>query len=104
MVIHSSLNNLTITGVPAGVTFNTGTLSGGTLTLTPAQLKIGRATGRDSGQGNVTLHVTATTTEGSSTATSTCDITVTVNPVAEAPTLTVANSSFNEDTAVELSS
>lgn len=43
---RTALGNITITGIPAGVTFNHGTLSpdGKTLTLTPAQLASAAAT------------------------------------------------------------
>ncbi|WMT72033.1 DUF4347 domain-containing protein [Bradyrhizobium sp. Ash2021] len=83
----SSLGNIIITGVPSGVSFNHGTLVGGTLTLTQAQLS-GLTMTVPEGD-NFTLGVSATTSDGGNVATSTGSISVTVNGVADAPTLTV---------------
>jgi hypothetical protein len=84
----ASLGNVTITGMPNGVTFNTGSLSGGTLTLTQAQL--GNLTMTVPEGDNFTLIASVTTTDGTSSATTTKNIGVNVAGVAEAPTLTVA--------------
>jgi len=85
----SSLGNVTITGVPDGVTFNKGTLSNGTLTVSPTDLATLQLTVPDSDQGNFTLTVTATASDGSDSASTSGTITVTVNPKAEAPSLTL---------------
>ena len=86
----SSLGNVIVTGVPAGVTFNHGTLVAGTLTLTPAQLSGLTMTVPDNDQGNFTLAVSATTSDGGNIATANANLAVTVNPVAEAPVISGA--------------
>ena len=99
----ASLTNVTITGVPAGVSFSAGTLVGSTLTLTPAQLA-GLTLTSDGETQSFSLHVVAGTTDaGSPAATAATDIAVTVTPVADAPTLNApATVSGNEDTAIAL--
>ncbi|SIO49174.1 hypothetical protein SAMN05443247_06378 [Bradyrhizobium erythrophlei] len=99
----ASLTNVTITGVPAGVSFSAGTLVGGTLTLTPAELS-GLTLTSDGEVQNFSLHVVAGTTDaGSPAANASTDIAVTVTPVADAPTLTApALASGNEDAPIAL--
>ena len=99
----ASLTNVTITGVPAGVSFSAGTLVGGTLTLSPGQLS-GLTLTSDGEVQNFSLHVVAGTTDaGSPAANASTDIAVTVTPVADAPTLTApATASGNEDAPIAL--
>src|SRR4029077_7400795 len=113
----ASLTNVTITGVPAGVSFSAGTLVGSTLTLTPAELA-GLTLTSDGETQHFTLHVVAGTTDAGSppptpptdipapvppAATASTDIAVSVTPVADAPSLNApASVSGNEDTAIAL--
>ena len=78
----ASLGNVTISGIPAGFMLldangHALAITGGSVTVTPAQLAGLQVTVPDTDQGNFTLHVTATATDGFSTATSSQDIHVT---------------------------
>ena len=94
--------SVTITGVPSDATLSAGTKNiDGSWTLTPAQLS-----GLNLTAGEVTpatLTVTATDTEGATASTSQ-NISLTVTPVAETPsvTLAVGSSTVNEGSAVTL--
>ena len=94
--------SVTITGVPSDATLSAGTKNiDGSWTLTPAQLS-----GLNLTAGEVTpatLTVTATNTEGATASTSQ-NISLTVTPVAETPsvTLAVGSSTVNEGSAVTL--
>src|SRR5207302_1804201 len=102
--------SITISGVPTGASLNHGIDNGGgSWTLTPAQLAGLTITPPANSDADFTLHVTATSTEagpsalGLGTASTAHDILVTVNAVADAPTLTVADATGNEDAAIALS-
>ncbi|HUT51391.1 MAG TPA: hypothetical protein VM325_18830, partial [Alphaproteobacteria bacterium] len=97
---------VTVSGVPAGASLSAGTdQGGGVWTLTPAQLAGLTITPPADSDVDFTLTVTATSTEadGGDTATTVDTIDVTVDAVADAPTLTVADTSGNEDTAIPIS-
>jgi hypothetical protein len=101
----TTLGTITVSNVPTGVTFNHGSAGGGgTWLLNPATDLSGlQVSVPDGDQGNFTLQVDAPATEGSLTATATQFINVTVNPVAEPPTLTASASvSGNEETPIAL--
>jgi hypothetical protein len=97
----SALTQVTITGVPKGVTFNHGTLSGSTLTLYPAGLAGLQMTVPEGD--NFTLTVNATTNDGGVGGHTSGTITVTVNGVAEAPSLKLSNATVTEGSSVTLS-
>jgi len=87
--------SIKVSGVPAGATLSAGTLNlDGSYTLTPAQLG-GLTLTSDGEVQHFDLGVTATTTDGGSpfTAATTGAIHVDVTPVADAPTLSVADAS-----------
>ncbi|NQV84683.1 MAG: hypothetical protein HQ494_12790, partial [Rhodospirillales bacterium] len=80
--------SVTIAGVPAGATLSAGTLNtDGTWTLSPDQLTGLTVTPAADSDADFALTVTATSTDGADTATSTSTINVTVDAVADAPTL-----------------
>src|SRR5207302_345405 len=87
----------------AGVSFNHGSLVGGTLTVNASDLATLTLTSDGEVQ-HFSLHVVAGTIDGgSAAATASTDIAVTVTPVADAPTLSApATASGNEDTAIAL--
>ena len=94
-----------VSGVPTGATLSAGSKNlDGSWTLTSAQLAGLTLTPPSNSDGDFTLTVKATATEGenASQAFATGTIKVTVNAVADAPILTVANASGNEDTAIPL--
>jgi Ca2+-binding RTX toxin-like protein len=96
---------VTISGVPTGAQLSAGTdLGGGTWTLSPAQLTGLTITPPANSDGDFTLTVTATATEsqGGDTAVVSAQLSVTVNAVADSPSLTVAPASGSEDTAIAL--
>ncbi|HEY1546062.1 MAG TPA: FG-GAP-like repeat-containing protein, partial [Xanthobacteraceae bacterium] len=85
--------SLTIAGVPSDATLSAGINNGnGTWTLTPAQLA-GLAL-RAGEETTATLTITATNTQGATAAISKT-IALTVNPVAEAPILTIPGGKFS---------
>ena len=95
---------ITVSGVPSGATLSAGAdQGGGVWTLTPAQLAGLTITPPADSDADFTLTVTATTTDGADTATTVDTIDVTVDPVADAPTLTVSDATGNEDSAIALS-
>ena len=94
---------VTISGVPTGASLSAGTDNGdGTWTLTQAQLGGLTLTPPANSDTDFSLTVTATSTDGSDTAQSVGTIDVTVEAVADAPTLTVSDVSGNEDSAIAL--
>ena len=112
LTIASSLNDtdgsesltITVAGVPAGASLSAGAdLGGGVWTLTPAQLAGLTITPPPDSDVDFTLSVTATATDGSDTASIADTINVTVDAVADAPALTVSDTSGDEDTAIPLS-
>ena len=97
--------SISITGIPAGATLSAGTKNlDGSWTLTSAQLAGLMLTPAANSGDDLTLTVKATATEGenASQAFTTGTIKVTVNAVADAPTLTLADASGDEDTAIPL--
>ncbi|MFZ1895168.1 MAG: VCBS domain-containing protein, partial [Rhodoplanes sp.] len=98
--------SITIAGVPSGATLSHGTNNGGgNWTVTPAQLAGLTITPPANSDADFALTVTATSKETSSgnTASTVDTIHVTVDAVADAPTLTVSDASGNEDTPIALS-
>ena len=94
---------MTISGVPTGATLSAGTDNGdGTWTLSGGDLEGLSLTPAADSDADFTLSVTATSTDGTDTATTTGTMTVSVAPDADAPTLTVADVSGTEDTAIPL--
>ncbi|MCC9624374.1 tandem-95 repeat protein, partial [Thalassospira sp. MA62] len=99
----SEVLSVTISGVPDGATLSAGTNNGdGSWTLNPSQLSGLTITPPENFSGSFELGVTATSTDGSDTATTSDSLTVDVAGVADDPTLDVANASGNEDTAIAL--
>jgi len=100
-------DTIVISGLPSGATLNHGTLNivTGTYTLSVADLVGLTLTAPDDDTKQITFTVTAHASEGGIDAASTTQqITIAVNPVAEAPTLTFGAgiASGNEDTAIVL--
>lgn len=105
------ISSVLVSGIPVGATLSDGThafTATGSITSvdingwTLASLKVTPPSNSDV---DFTLTVVATSQEGASgpTASTTKTLLVTVNPVADAPTLTVAPATGNEDTAINLS-
>ncbi|CAA7620022.1 putative Hemolysin-type calcium-binding region [Candidatus Terasakiella magnetica] len=100
-----SISAITISGVPTGALLNHGTNNGdGSWTLTAADLNGLTVTPAPQNAADMTLHVTATATDGGSTALSAAkDIVVTVVEQAHAPVLShTAASSGSEDSLINL--
>src|SRR5204862_6513830 len=94
---------LTIAGVPKGAVLSAGTDTGnGIWTLTPAQLSGLTIKPPANSDTAFTLTVTATSTEsnGGNTASAVASLAVKATGVADAPTLSVAPATGNEDTAI----
>ena len=92
-----------VSGVPTGAALSAGTDNGdGTWTLTPAQLSGLTVTPPSNDDANFTLTVTATSTDGGDTSQSVGTVNVTVNAVADAPSLTAGDVSGSEDAAISL--
>ena len=107
-----SISALTITGVPTGAVLNHGTHNGdGSWTLSAADLTGLTITPPADSKTAFTLHITATSTEGGNAAhiavasatSPVVDLKVTVDAVADTPTVTVAPSTGNEDSWISLS-
>ena len=96
--------SVTVSGMPAGATLSAGTDNGdGTWTLAAGELANLSVTPPEDFSGDFTLSVTATATEDDGDAASVLDtITVSVEGVADAPTLSVGAVSGGEDTAIAL--
>jgi len=95
--------SVTVSGVPTGASLSAGTDNGdGTYSLTSAQLSGLTITPPANSDADFTLSVTAISTEDVSTDQTTENFTVTVNPVADAPTLNVANVTGEEGAAIAL--
>ena len=105
--------SITITGIPPDATLSntngdTLTHPGGSITFTQAMLTAGVLTGlaitpTSADDPNFTLHVTATANDGGNTNSNSHDILVTVAEHADAPTLTVSDTSGTEDQPIALS-
>ncbi len=95
--------SVTISGVPAGATLSAGIDNGdGSWTLAPEELAGLTLTPPADFNGDLTLDVTATATEGAETASTTDSFTVSVAAVADAPVLTVSDVAGSEDGAIAL--
>ncbi|PWC59540.1 calcium-binding protein, partial [Azospirillum sp. TSH7] len=100
--------SITISGIPDGAVLTNAagealTISGGSITLTPAQLAGLAITPPENSDEDFTLTVTATSKDGdAATASTSAPLLVTVNPVSDTPTLTVTAAQGNEDTAIPL--
>ncbi len=100
---------VTLSGIPSGASLHnsagdTLAISGGSATLTPVQLAGLTITPPSNSDADFTLTVTATAKDGSAAAVTTVGtLAVTVNPVADTPTLTVTPTHGAEDTAIALS-
>ena len=99
-----SLGDITIGNVPNGASLSAGVDNGdGTWTLTPAQLDGLTVTPPSDFSGEFDLSVTAETIEDSGeTRLTTESLTVSVEGVADAPTLNVSDASGDEDAAIAL--
>ncbi|MDW3207506.1 MAG: LamG-like jellyroll fold domain-containing protein [Alphaproteobacteria bacterium] len=94
--------SVTISNLPTGAVLSAGTVNGdGSVTLTPAQLD-GLSVSLPNGTDTFDLSVTATSTDGTDTASITQTLTVTVPETAGTPTLSVSDASGNEDSAIDL--
>ncbi|MBN8196080.1 Ig-like domain-containing protein [Thalassospira povalilytica] len=95
--------SVTISDIPAGSTLSAGTANpDGTVTLTAAELSGLTITPPEDFSGSFDLTVTATSIDGADTASIADTLSVTVDPVADAPTLSVDPASGNEDSAIAL--
>ncbi|RCK31806.1 beta strand repeat-containing protein, partial [Thalassospira xiamenensis] len=94
---------ITISGVPEGATLSAGTDNGdGSWTLEAADLEGLTITPADDYSGTFDLTVTATSSAGDDSASTSQVITVDVSAVADTPTLTVSDASGSEDSAIDL--
>ncbi len=95
--------SITVTGVPEGATLSAGTNNGdGTWTLSPDDLDGLTITPPADYSGSFNLGVTATSTDGTDTASISDSITVDVTGEADTPTLSVSDASGTEDSAIAL--
>jgi Ca2+-binding RTX toxin-like protein len=97
--------SIVITGVPPSATLSAGTRNAdGSWSLAAAQLNGLTITPAEDFAGTINLTVTATSREGSNNATAQTQTTlaVTVNAVADTPTLSASSVSGNEDSAIAL--
>jgi Ca2+-binding RTX toxin-like protein len=95
--------SLTLTNLPEGATLNAGTQNpDGSWTLTPTQLDGLAVLPPANSNDDFTLNVVATSTDGSSTASVETTFDVVVTGVADTPTVTVADVTGGEDTAIPL--
>ncbi|WOI09154.1 Ig-like domain-containing protein [Thalassospira lucentensis] len=95
--------SITISGVPEGATLSAGTNNGdGSWTLEAADLEGLTITPADDYSGAFDLTVTATSSAGDDSASTSQVITVDVSAVADTPTLTVSDASGSEDSAIDL--
>jgi Ca2+-binding RTX toxin-like protein len=97
--------SIKIAGVPTGATLSAGTNNGnGTWTLTPTQLTNLTIAPPHNSDAAMSLTVTATESHGSATASKSATLAVTVNGVADPPTLTVSNTDGLAGTPIALGS
>ena len=99
-----TITDITVSGVPTGAQLSAGTDNlDGTWTLTPADLAGLTITPPADSDADFTLSVSATSTEtDGGTATTVASLDVTVTGVADVPTVTVADVSGAEDSAIAL--
>ena len=98
--------SIVVSGVPTGAFLSAGLNNGdGTWTLSPSQLAGLKITPPANFAGIIAMQVTAISTEttGGDHASLTAPVTITVTPVADAPTLSVVAATGREDTAIALS-
>ena len=96
--------SIVISGIPAGAFLSAGTDNGdGTWTLTPDELAGLAITPPANSDADLSLTVTAVSTDGGSAASTSAALSVTVNPVSDDPVLVLAPASGSEDTAIPLS-
>jgi hypothetical protein len=94
---------VTISGIPDGGTLSAGTQnSDGTWTLTPAQLAGLTLTLPTHDTGTIALDVSAASSQSSTTLSSDADLSITVDPVAHTPTLSVSPVVGWEDAPIAL--
>lgn len=94
---------ITIGNVPSGASLSAGVDNhDGTWTLTPAQLAGLTYTPPLNVSGSLTLIVTATSSENGSSANAQAVLPVTINPIADQPSLIVGNVTSSEDIPVSL--
>ena len=92
-----------IGGLPTGATLSAGTHNAdGTYTLTAPQLSGLTLTPGANWSGTSSLSVTALSSENGTTASTTATLPLTVNGIADVPTLSVQAATGNEDTAIAL--
>ena len=99
--------SVSISNIPEGavLTLADGTVmpvTGGTATLTPNQLQGLSLTPPADFSGEIALNVTATSTDGTDTATTSGTLNVGVTAVADAPVLTISDATGLEDQAIAL--
>ncbi|OSQ32540.1 Ig-like domain-containing protein [Thalassospira sp. MCCC 1A03138] len=95
--------SITISGVPEGATLSAGTNNGdGSWTLEAADIEGLTITPADDYSGAFDLTVTATSSAGDDSASTSQVINVDVSAVADTPTLTVSDASGSEDSAIDL--
>ncbi|MES2905519.1 MAG: hypothetical protein V4691_00560, partial [Pseudomonadota bacterium] len=95
----SEVLSVTVTGVPTGATLSAGTNNGGgSWTLTSAQLANLKITPPANSDADFTLTVTAKSTDGASTATTSGSLLVNVLGVADTPTVSASNSAVAVNT------
>jgi hypothetical protein len=104
--------SLTISGVPADAILSNSqgaiSVTNGSIAFTSAQLAAGvltelAVTPTSVDEPSFALHVTATTTDGTSTLSTSQDLSVTVSPHADTPSLTAQNASGTEGQPIALS-
>ncbi|MCC9620426.1 Ig-like domain-containing protein [Thalassospira sp. MA62] len=94
---------ITISDIPAGATLSAGTINpDGSVTLTPDQLAGLTITPPEDFNGTIDLTVTATSSDGTDTASVSDTLSITVASEADAPTLSVNNAAGLEDGAIAL--
>lgn len=98
--------SVTIAGLPEGAVLTNGageTFTGDEITLTPAQLQGLKITPPANSDTDITLTVTATATDGDESESLSSEMTVSVDAVADTPSLVVTSVSGVEDVPVVLS-
>jgi hypothetical protein len=98
----SEILSIQIASIPSGASVSHGTLSGGVWTIDPADLGTVSITPPENFSGVMSLHLKATSLDGSDTAVSMDAFTVTVAGIADAASLVAANVSGTEDSAIAL--
>ncbi|MEH0861083.1 Ig-like domain-containing protein [Halobacteriovorax sp. DPLXC-1] len=99
------IDNIIITNMPDGATLNAGTNNGdGSWTLSVADLAGLTITPPPNSNDSFTITITTNVTDpGGTSSSASTDVAVTVNAVADIPTLSVSDATGDEDTAIPLS-